>query len=825
MKKNSLFSAGIALLFATAGFSQTPQQQAEITKDYDQVKLAQLEAKLFAEFQSNQDEAIRLAAINGWETSIELDNGGQALLVGVFSDGTPKYYTTDNREAGITTRTDRVHTGGSAGLDLNGEGMIAGIWDGGRVRGTHNLLTDRITQLDNPNSISNHSTHVAGTMIGNGDEFAGAVKGMAHMATLLAHDFANDTPEMVAAAANGLLVSNHSYGIPADNVPLWYLGYYDNEARNMDAIIYNAPYYLPICSAGNDRQSGANTADGGYDYITDRSVAKNNIVVAAVNELLNYTDASDVTMSSFSSWGPTDDGRIKPDISAKGVNMTSSNGTSDSSYTVMSGTSMATPNVSGSLLLLQEHYNNINSEFMLASTLRAIALHTADEAGNNPGPDYRFGWGLLNTERAAQVITDNGGTSRIEEANIVAGGAYTFTFQADGTNEVSATLAWTDPAGNLLPGGNEDVATPSLINDLDLRISQDGGTTWMPWILDVSTPTAAATLGDNVVDNVEKIEMGVVPAGEYIVRVSHKGQELIGDEQAFSLVITGIADETFFVSTEEANVTACEGSNEVSFEMDVDFDAGLEANVDFTVTENTTGLVATVTPSSIAANGTVTVTIDDVSTLALGNYLLEVTATGASETIITYISLTIVDEIPISEVILDDPNNNAGNRPVDGLDFVWEAATNVTLGYSLELALDENFTNIVQTVDTPDLTTNIAGLEFDTQYFWRVKAANDCNEGDYSQVRNFTTEELVGFEDNAIVDLLAYPNPTQNILFIEAGVELSQVTIYTVLGQQVLQQELNKTSGTVDMSSLTAGTYFVKVSSATNNSVLQVIKQ
>lgn len=59
-------------------------------------------------------------------------------------------------------------------------------------------------------------------------------------------------------------------------------------------------------------------------------------------------------MSSFSSWGPTDDGRIKPDIVADGVSVFSTTATHDSSYGYKSGTSMATPNAAGSLLLLQE---------------------------------------------------------------------------------------------------------------------------------------------------------------------------------------------------------------------------------------------------------------------------------------------------------------------------------------------------------------------------------------------------------------------------------------------------------------------------------------
>ncbi|MGY8922033.1 MAG: S8 family serine peptidase, partial [Flavobacteriales bacterium] len=557
MKNSTLLFGLAALLSVTNALSQTLAERQVITANYDQQALTLLEAELRKDFETNQRIAFEMAAQKGWETHMTLPNGGNALLVGVFDDGTPKYYTTDNREGAITTRTDRVHTGGVAGLDLNGENMIGGVWDGGRVRDTHNLLEDRTTQIDNPGSISNHSTHVSGTMIGSASQVNGQAKGMAPMAELLTYDFGADEPEMTNAAANGLLISNHSYGIASSNVPLWYIGYYDSNARNIDRIIYNAPYYLPICSAGNDRQSGENPADGGYDYLTDKSVAKNNIVVAATFEVLEYEDASDVFMSSFSSWGPTDDGRIKPDISAKGVNMYSASGGSNASYTNMSGTSMATPNVSGSLLLLQQHYNDLNGEYMLASTLRALALHTADEAGFAPGPDYRFGWGLLNTQHAAQVISQDGNESMIITETLDANDVYTYTFKADGTQDISATIAWTDPAANPLPGGNEDVATPSLMNDLDLRISQDGGVTFLPWVLDVATPTAGATTGDNVVDNVEKIEINTPEAGDYIVRVSHKGQLLINDSQVFSLVIEGISSEGFMVSTTNANVLTC----------------------------------------------------------------------------------------------------------------------------------------------------------------------------------------------------------------------------------------------------------------------------
>ena len=825
MKNSTLLFGLAALLSVTNALSQTLAERQVITANYDQQALTLLEAELRKDFETNQRIAFEMAAQKGWETHMTLPNGGNALLVGVFDDGTPKYYTTDNREGAITTRTDRVHTDGVAGLDLNGENMIGGVWDGGRVRDTHNLLEDRTTQIDNPGSISNHSTHVSGTMIGSASQVNGQAKGMAPMAELLTYDFGADEPEMTNAAANGLLISNHSYGIASSNVPLWYIGYYDSNARDIDRIVYNAPYYLPICSAGNDRQSGENPADGGYDYLTDKSVAKNNIVVAATFEVLDYEDASDVFMSSFSSWGPTDDGRIKPDISAKGVNMYSASGGSNASYTNMSGTSMATPNVSGSLLLLQQHYNDLNGEYMLASTLRALALHTADEAGFAPGPDYRFGWGLLNTQHAAQVISQDGTESMIITETLDANDVYTYTFKADGTQDISATIAWTDPAANPLPGGNEDVATPSLVNDLDLRISQDGGVTFLPWVLDVATPTAGATTGDNVVDNVEKIEINTPEAGDYIVRVSHKGQLLVNDSQVFSLVIEGISSEDFMVSTTNANVLTCPELQTATFDIDVTFDEGFDDTVVLTFDAAPEGTTATIVPSSVTETATAVLTIEGIDVLAFGSYPIVITATGTSQTTNTYVSLEITDDIQVGLVELDSPSNNSQNRPIDGLELEWELASNATLGYEYEVALEDTFDTVVITGTTLELTTILSGLSYETEYFWRVRGVNECSSGTYDGFRRFVTEAELATNDNQIQSLMVYPNPANVQVTIESPVStLERISVYSITGVLLLEKAVSANQVTIDVSGFATGTYFVKATTKNASSVIQVLK-
>ena len=825
MKNSTLLFGLAALLSVTNALSQTLAERQVITANYDQQALTLLEDELRKDFETNQRIAFEMAAQKGWETHMTLPNGGNALLVGVFDDGTPKYYATYNREGAITTRANTVNTGGVAGLNLNGENMIAGVWDGGLVRESHNLLEDRVLQIDNPGSISSHATHVSGTMVGSGSQVNGQAKGMAPMAELLAYDFGADEPEMTNAASQGMILSNHSYGIPADNVPLWYIGYYDSNARNIDRIIYNAPYYLPIIAAGNDRQSGANSEDGGYDYLTDKGVAKNNIVVAATFEVLEYEDASDVFMSSFSSWGPTDDGRIKPDISAKGVNMYSASGGSNASYTNMSGTSMATPNVSGSLLLLQQHYNDLNGEYMLASTLRALALHTADEAGFAPGPDYRFGWGLLNTQHAAQVISQDGTESMIITETLDANDVYTYTFKADGTQDISATIAWTDPAANPLPGGNEDVATPSLVNDLDLRISQDGGVTFLPWVLDVATPTAGATNGDNVVDNVEKIEINTPEAGDYIVRVSHKGQLLVNDSQVFSLVIEGISSEDFMVSTTNANVLTCPELQTATFDIDVTFDDGFDDTVVLTFDAAPEGTTASIVPSSVTETATAVLTIEGIDVLAFGSYPIVITATGTSQTTNTYVSLEITDDIQVGLVELDSPSNNSQNRPIDGLELEWELASNATLGYEYEVALEDTFDTVVITGTTLELTTILSGLSYETEYFWRVRGVNECSSGTYDGFRRFVTEAELATNDNQIQSLMVYPNPANVQVTIESPVStLERISVYSITGVLLLEKAVSANQVTIDISGFATGTYFVKATTKNASSVIQVLK-
>ena len=263
------------------------------------------------------------------------------------------------------------------------------------------------------------------------------------------------------------------------------------------------------------------------------------MTIGAVNAIPDgYKNSTQVVMSSFSSWGPTDDGRIKPDVVANGVGLLSANSTADNAYATSSGTSMAAPNTSGSLLLLQEHYNKLTGSFMRASTLKGLAIHTTDEAGTTPGPDYRFGWGLLNIRKAATIITNRNSTSRIIEDSLLQSATKTINVIASGTGPIVATLSWTDPPGSVDLINVLNNRTPKLVNDLDIEINF-GAAIIKPWKLDPLNPANAATKGDNIVDNVEKIEINnPLPGESYTITIRHKGT-LRNNKQIYSLILSG----------------------------------------------------------------------------------------------------------------------------------------------------------------------------------------------------------------------------------------------------------------------------------------------
>lgn len=522
---------------------------------------------------------------------------GTIMAIDRLVNGKPIYNITANLEAAQTVHVDELWPGGNLNLNLTGNGYSKiSMWDGGKVLITHQEFDGRVSQVDTMTIIIDHSTHVAGTLVAEGQ--VASAKGMAYQAVLDAYYWDDAEAEMALAAAAGMEESNHSYvhgtgWIPSQWTVYWLgdmsisstedykFGFYSSDAYSWDEIAYNAPYYLIVKAGGNDRNhdySGEHKhadgtihndyhePDGGtdhYDCIPDRGVAKNILTVGAVEKVLNYISPSDVVMSNFSSWGPADDGRIKPDLVAKGVNTYSAYSAHDSEYGYISGTSMAAPSITGSMVLLRQHFQNLNpGNKMRASTLKALVIHTADETGDNIGPDYQFGWGLFNAERATRFISINSkGKYVIDEQVLLNGNTFKSTVYSHGTKPLKVTICWTDlPGTPLIPSLNP--RTPMLVNDLDLRIIKDA-TSYFPWQLDYAHPSNAATNSSkNNVDNVEQVYIATPTAGTYTIEVSHDGTLTgSGGSQAFSIIVSGNSeciDGSIIYNTETGKFNFCE---------------------------------------------------------------------------------------------------------------------------------------------------------------------------------------------------------------------------------------------------------------------------
>ncbi len=556
--------------------------------------LTAAERRQLAETLRSRSEVAKTAAwsqarLRGWAVRGEKD--GVVFELMAIENGKVYMYATENVNAAISTGANLIRN--TPPYDLNGAGWTVGIWDGGALRATHQEFGGRVTVRDGASMID-HATHVGGT-IGAAGVVAAAL-GMAPSVLISSYDWTNDTAEMTLQAMSyagepgRIQVSNHSYGYLAGwswsfSPPRWYgtwgyresdsFGSYDDITREWDAVCYNAPYYLPFKAAGNDRNETAPSAgssfqywsnsagtwvtkaydpatdpysdgwdNGGFDTVGIVATAKNVMTVGAVNDAVSggLRSVAAATMAAFSCWGPTDDGRVKPDIMANGVGLYSCTAGSDASYATYSGTSMSTPNAAGSAVLLCEYYGKLfPGQYMRASTLKGLIIHTADDL-DNPGPDYRTGWGLMNVKAAADHIRASydlpSAKGIVEDRLDGSRPTATYRLNWDGTHPIRVTLCWTDPPAAAL--GGLDNPAPRLVNDLDLRVVAPGGSTvYYPYVLDPAHPALAAGVGDNSRDNVEQVYIAAPPAaGVYTVQVSHKGL-LTNGQQYYSLLMSG----------------------------------------------------------------------------------------------------------------------------------------------------------------------------------------------------------------------------------------------------------------------------------------------
>jgi hypothetical protein len=350
------------------------------------------------------------------------------------------------------------------------------------------------------------------------------------------------------AVRAGAVIGSNSWG---DDVQ----GRYDLNAAEFDALVRDAdasvpgdqPYILEF-SAGN-AGPGAQTMDS-------PAVAKNVIATGASQndrtDLFIYTDGPEA-MADFSSRGPCEDGRIKPDLTAPGTWIASLQSASASDanawlpisqyYQYQGGTSQAGPHVSGAAAVFVQYYRQTHSGRTPSPALVKAALINSctdmvdDQGGTTPIPNFDEGWGrvtltnLIGSTRRFQFVDQTAvlTNTQVYEQRVLCGSPY---------QPLKITLTYTDVPG--LPA-----ALPALVNDLDLEVIAPDGHLFRgnqfaegESIPDPPKPDA--------INNVEGVHLNRPLPGEYVVRV--RGSRIVEDihraptaapSQDFALVVSG----------------------------------------------------------------------------------------------------------------------------------------------------------------------------------------------------------------------------------------------------------------------------------------------
>jgi len=400
---------------------------------------------------------------------------------------------------------------------LSGADIDVAIVDGGRVDPNHPDFSGRLTVVDNV-STSDHATHVAGTMGGTGVNSpahggaAGQWRGMAPGSRIYSYSYSNHLAKYDGIVNTyGVEITTNSWGTGVSGSNCAIYGDYRFDAPALDQIVtgLHGRRINITFSGGNER----NDCDCGMSctppYINFANVnppkpAKNLIVVGALH-------SNDASMTDFSSWGPVDDGRLKPEVVAAGDEVGGDGAIKSpvpgGGYGVMSGTSMAAPAGTGAAALVMERQRAVTGLHPWPSTVRGLLMHTAVDLFN-PGPDYRSGYGLIDLVAAVAAIDARTG----REENVAQDEVLEFPLEVIAPGPLKVTIAWDDPAG-------AENAAIALVNDLDLELVDPLAAVHQPWVLAPATPDLPATRGVDRRNNVEQVLVGDPTLGQWIVRV------------------------------------------------------------------------------------------------------------------------------------------------------------------------------------------------------------------------------------------------------------------------------------------------------------------
>lgn len=672
----------------------------------------------------------------------------------------------------------------STGRHYTGEGVGVLVRDDGFV-GPHIDFEGRITNHSSVTGQS-HGDGVAGIMAGAGNLIPG-YRGMAAGSEVHAvyyQRFFTDVQTLNLINNGEVQITNSSYSDGCNDG-------YTGTARRVDEQMQNNPSLLHVFSAGNSNNQncgyGAGTQWG--NITGGHKQSKSSIATANVEYWGRIVNSS--------SRGPATDGRIKPDISANGKDHMSTN--ENNSYQSFGGTSGAAPGIAGVAAQLYEAYAEINDgDHPPAALIKATLLNTANDAGNE-GPDFIYGWGIVNGLRAAKLIEDNRYFSdeiEHEETN-----THTIQIPAN-TKQMRVMVYWNDEPA--VAG-----ASPTLVNDLDLLVTDPSSTVHQPWVLDhTANPqnlNAPATRGPDHLNNMEQVLINDPQAGNYEIEISGYNVPF-GPQEYFVVyeIITENLTLTYPVGGEHfrpnyPEVIHWDAINTTeNFTLEYSVDNGNSWNPITTVTASR-NYYEWIVPDEITGKGLIRITSGDYQDVSEANF-----------------NIAKIPSVPSIVSVCEE------SAVVQWTSVAGAEAYDV-------FVLGEKYMEVQ--VTTSETSAEIA-IEDPYDFWVAVRAKNDT-EGWVSertrarQHRNGITNCTVGIGDNIFENSITmYPNPaTGEVFFNLSGSRYDSfnVTVSNSLGQTVAKTELSGQTGSLDLTSYSPGIYFVTIKAGNNSTTKKLI--
>ena len=595
-----------------------------------------------------------------------------------------------------------------SGRQLSGKNITVGVGDNAEIT-THVDFTGRV--INRVFAVpSFHGIHTSGT-VGGAGILDSKNHGMAPKATIVSQwfsDIITNTPTYVTDY--NMIATNNSYTSADDGCPG--NGIYDVLSNYADAQMMNYQTVLHVFSAGNDGLYTCSPFPFSYGTVkTGWQSAKNVLTVGAI-------DQSDYTIASFSSRGPVEDGRIKPEIVASGINVFSTR--HNNTYANNSGTSMSGPIIAGATTILNERYRQLNGGATpKAALLKALLCNTAEDLGN-AGPDYTFGFGMLNARRAVEAMEGNR-----YFISTAAPASYPVTIPA-GVRRLKVMLYWTDPAAAANAGS-------TLVNDLDLTVVTPVPSTVLPLILNPTPGNVMLTAVQGVDhrNNIEQVVIDNPVAGSYNLNVNafavpQGPQEYI---LTYQLDMNGVTveypfgGETWVPGETETIRWNAYGDEANTFSIDTSFDNGV-----------TWGTIN----NNVAAN------------IRSFNWQVPATVTNNALIRIRRNASAYADQSDFKFTVLGQPTVTA-TVPCEGFVQLDWSATPVTGATSYEIfQLKGDSMQVIG--NTTGTTYLVQGLSNSTTYWFGVGAKNNTVNGRRSVSKNIIpatgTCTLAAYDNN-----------------------------------------------------------------------------